>query len=111
MPYYLYRGKLSSDARSHILRNAEKFDAVMKQSVSAFGGELVKCFLDAAGGDPIGFLIFDSDTRARAWSIYYGSQDGVLGSDITRLLETDEICEIGTIIGKSREKAEAHRRP
>ncbi|GAB4387362.1 hypothetical protein [Albidovulum sp.] len=82
----------------------------MKQSVSAFGGELVKCFLTAGSGDPIGFLVFDSDTRARAWSIYYGSQDGVAGSRISRLLETGEICEVNAIIEKSRQDAEAHRK-
>ncbi len=109
MPFYLYQAKLSSKAREHILHNSTKFDEVMKQSVAAFGGELVKCFLTAAGGDPIGFLIFEDDIRARAWSLYYGTQDGVQSSNIQRLLETDELNEIHGIVHKSRDRAEAHR--
>lgn len=110
MPFYLYRAKLSSKALNHVLHNSAHFDEVMKQSVAAFGGELVKCFLTAAGGDPIGFLIFENDTRARAWSLYYGSQKGVQSSKIQRLLETEELSEVHKIIHESRDRAEAHRK-
>jgi hypothetical protein len=110
MPYYLYKGKLTSEARNHILENAEKFDEIMKQSVVAFGGELVKCFWMAHSSEPAGFLIFGDDMSARSWSTYYASQSGVLSSDIRRLLVTEDLCEMRSAIQTCKEQAEAHRR-
>jgi uncharacterized protein with GYD domain len=110
MSVYFYRGEYSDELKEHVLKNAAQFEKIMRASIEVFGGKLDKCYLTAAGSDPIGFVEFADDIDARAWNTYYGSQKGVRNSRIRRLLDMDDIAAIAKRIGKNRSKAEAHRK-
>lgn len=109
MKTYFYEGQFSPELRSHVLANAPRFQEIMRRSVEAFGGKLVRCHLTAAGSDPIGFLEFDRDISARAWNAYYAKQDGVLSSNIARLLDDDDLVTMAERFDRCGKEAEAHR--
>ncbi len=82
----------------------------MRGSIEAFGGQLDKCFLSAAGGDPIGFVEFKNDLDARGWNLFYGSQNGVTSSNLESLIDYQELKKISKRVRQCSEKATQHRR-
>lgn len=90
---YFYQARLSSELITHIVDNASSFEKAMRTSVEAFGGQVIKCALIASSSEPAGFLEFPDETSARAWSVFYLSQEGVISSSLHRL-HTDESLQM-----------------
>ncbi|MDX0587081.1 hypothetical protein GOD01_30245 [Sinorhizobium medicae] len=112
MKPFFYHGRISSQLLHHVIENSENFELTMRRSVEAFGGSLVNCFFKASsGGEPAGFLLFPNDLSARAWNIFYGSQNGVLESHIERLLDSDDLKALGSQISASKDESTGHRDP
>jgi hypothetical protein len=81
----------------------------MAAGVEGFGGRVLRCALFARSGDPAGFLDFPDDLSARAWNIFYASQEGVLTSQIDRMLDNDDLDATAAKVELCRSAAEAHR--
>lgn len=109
MKTYFYRGRIDSALRVQRAGNGRQFQEVMRSSVQAFGGVLIRCHLEADCGDPAGFLEFPDDVSARAWSTFYATQEGVLSSRINRMLDEDDLTVISSKITGGSKRTEGHR--
>lgn len=109
MKPYFYKATISNVLLQHIASNASYFGSTMASSVNAFGGKLIRCHVMASSGDPIGFLEFPDDLAARAWNAFYGSQEGVLTSRISRLLDETDLGEMHGRVSLNKAAAMAHR--
>lgn len=106
---YFYQARIESDLVMHIVANASNFDLAMRTSVEAFGGKVLMCALIASSSEPAGFLEFPDDTSARAWNIFYLSQDGVTSSTIQRLHTTESLQIVSEQLNACSTSARAHR--
>jgi len=109
MKTYFYRGSFDRTVVEHIVETGAGLERVMRVSVEAFGGKVIRCHLSASSVDPIGFLEFAEDIAARSWNAFYSTQPGVTGSTIERLLDEADIADLGKRVQASRAKAVAHR--
>lgn len=109
MILYHYKGEVSSDLLMHIVENAPRFEEVMRSSVEAFGGKVIKCGVLASSGEPIGFLEFPDETSARAWKTYYYAQEGVQKCTLQRLHDINNLAAIKGKIASCSEAASVHR--
>jgi uncharacterized protein with GYD domain len=94
MKTYFYQATISAALRGKIIQEGERFQEAMRVSVEAFGGRVIRCELSAAGIDPIGFLEFPDEVAASAWSTSYASREGVLTSQVLRLLDQDDLDKL-----------------
>lgn len=98
MKAYFYKATISPEHRSHILSLGPRFQEIMAAGIEGFGGRLVRCALFAESGDPAGFLEFPDDVSARAWNAFNATQDGVLMSQINRMLDDNDLRRMATKI-------------